>query len=81
MPQEVHEAHGHPHRLRRRQFACRTADDIAQRRGQQSRLNRAEQDDRPSVARRELGPPLATPGNHDGATVMPTGNMEHSFRP
>ena len=26
-------------------------------------------------------PPLATPGNHDGATVMPTGNMEHSFRP
>jgi hypothetical protein len=26
-------------------------------------------------------PSLAAPGNHDGFTVTPIGNMEHSFRP
>src|SRR6476469_1675518 len=60
--------------------AVRTADDIAQRRGQQSRLNRAEQDDRALLARSELLPALAAPGNHDGSTITPNENMEHSFR-
>jgi hypothetical protein len=43
-------------------------------------LNRAEQDDRASLAGSELVPALAAPNVHDGFTVTPIGNMEHSFR-